>query len=283
MMRHTAKKIRKNILLGLGAAFILVGVPILINECYKAGGGYITMWKASDVLSYYGTVVGAAIAVATIAITIAFNRKQIQRDSYLKNETDRWAKIEEEVAKALDKINPQWLMLVNAKSLKYSVTERPSYAISEIQQYQMDCRVALDHVNLYLTQTDHTELKPLLDIISSASEEFFQIAEQEYKLYTRISMIMEREAAAGLLKTEQIFPNTYSKEEILCASNVLKETDGVTLGKVVNEIGQQNEKLAELYDTRYRSISPQKCKIFHEIYAEIQENADKILRFGGKR
>lgn len=138
-MGHTMKKVWKWILSGLGAAAILVGVPILINECYKAGGGYITIWDAPDVLSYYGTVVSAAIAVATIAVTISFNRKQIQRDSYLKAETDRWAKIEEEVAIALDKINPQRLMLVNARSLKYSVIERPSFAISEIQQYQMDC------------------------------------------------------------------------------------------------------------------------------------------------
>ncbi len=282
-MGNTMKKVWKWILLGLGTAFILVGVPILINECYKAGSGYITMWEASDVLSYYGTVVGAVIAVATIAITISFNRKQIQRDNYLKNETDRWTKIEGEVAKALDKINPQRLMLVNARSLKYSVMERPNYAVSEIQQYQMDCRVALDQVSFYLTQTDYMKLEPLLDAISSASEEFFEIAKQECELYTRIPMITSREAAVGLLKAEQNFPNTYPEEEIRYASNVLKETNGVTLEDVVKEIGRQNEKLAELYDTRYRGISPQKCKIFNEIYTEIQENADQILRFGGKR
>lgn len=55
-MGRTMKKVWKWILSGLGAAAILVGVPILINECYKAGGRYVTMWEASDVLSYYGTV-----------------------------------------------------------------------------------------------------------------------------------------------------------------------------------------------------------------------------------
>ncbi len=277
------KKIWKWLLLVLGVAVILIGVPVLINECYKVGDGYMTIWNAQDVLSYYGTFVGAVIAVATIAITISFNRMQIRRDGYMKTETDRWAKIEEEVAKALDRINPQRLMLVNAKSLKYSVMERPNYAVSEIQQYQMDCRVALDQVNFYLTKTDYMKLKPLLDAIFSASEEFFEIAKQECELYTRIPMIADREAAAGLLKAEQNFPNTYSEEEIRYASNVLKETNGVTLENVVKEIGQQNEKLVELYDTRYRSISPLRCKIFNEIYAEIQANADQILRFGGKR
>ena len=277
------KKIWKWLLLVLGVAVILIGVPVLINECYKVGDGYMTIWNAQDVLSYYGTVVGAVIAVATIAITISFNRMQIRRDGYMKTETDRWTKIEEEVAKALDRINPQRLMLVNAKGLKYSVKERPNYAVSEIQQYQMDCRVALDQVNFYLTKTDYMKLKPLLDAIFSASEEFFEIAKQECELYTRIPMITGREAAAGLLKAEQNFPNTYSEEEISYASNVLKETNGVTLENVMKEIGQQNEKLVELYDTRYRSISQLRCKIFNEIYAEIQANADQILRFGGKR
>ena len=72
------KKIWKWLLLGLGAVAILVGVPVLVNECYKVGNGYMTIWNAQDVLSYYGTVVGAVVAVATIAITISFNRKQFR-------------------------------------------------------------------------------------------------------------------------------------------------------------------------------------------------------------
>lgn len=282
-MGNTMKKVRKWILLGLGAAFILVGVPILINECYKAGGGYITMWKASDVLSYYGTVVGAVIAVATIAITISFNRKQIQRDSYLKNETDRWAKIEEEVAKALDKINPQRVMLVSAESLTRSVEERPYFAASAIQHYQMDCRVAMDQVNLYLTPTDYTKLKPLLDEIFIVSEELFKIAQQENEMYTQIPKITGRGVAAGLIKAEKDFPNTFSNEEYRFATSILEETNGVSLENVLKEIGAQNEKLVELYGTRYRNILPLKRDTFNTIYTEIQKNADKILLFGGKR
>jgi len=32
---------------------LVVGVPLTINECYKAGG-YVTMWNAEDVLFYCG-------------------------------------------------------------------------------------------------------------------------------------------------------------------------------------------------------------------------------------
>ena len=30
-------------------------IPIIINEAYKYGKGYITLWEAKDVLSFYGT------------------------------------------------------------------------------------------------------------------------------------------------------------------------------------------------------------------------------------
>lgn len=71
----------KKILLGLGAAFVLVGIPILINECYKAGGGYITMWDASDVLSYYGTVVGAIVGVLGVYLTVCVSNKNYRDDA----------------------------------------------------------------------------------------------------------------------------------------------------------------------------------------------------------
>ena len=36
-----------------GTLFLIVGVPIIINELYKRPG-YVTMWSAADVLAYYG-------------------------------------------------------------------------------------------------------------------------------------------------------------------------------------------------------------------------------------
>lgn len=74
----------------IAAIFLIVGIPIIINECYKANCGYITVWDGADVLGYYGAILGSIIAVATLAITIIFTKKQIQRDSFLKNENEKW-------------------------------------------------------------------------------------------------------------------------------------------------------------------------------------------------
>ena len=39
-------------IIGLCAIIVfVVGVPIIINESYKANSGYVTLWTAADVLS----------------------------------------------------------------------------------------------------------------------------------------------------------------------------------------------------------------------------------------
>ena len=99
MMR---KSWTKWILIAVIALALIVGVPTIINECYKTNSGYMTMWGAADALAYYGTILGALVAVATVVVTILFTYKQIQRDSFVKSENEKWAKIEEIFAMALE-------------------------------------------------------------------------------------------------------------------------------------------------------------------------------------
>jgi hypothetical protein len=66
-------------------AFIIV-VPIIINELYKQGKGYETLWDARDVLLYLGNIVGT-IFIGVIAITQNNRANEI---------SDRLLKLEEE-------------------------------------------------------------------------------------------------------------------------------------------------------------------------------------------
>lgn len=84
----------------------MVGVPIAINELYKQGTGYITVWNGADILSFYGTMLGTGATILALVITIVYTRKQISRDNYLKSKSEKWAKIESIFATALDTINP---------------------------------------------------------------------------------------------------------------------------------------------------------------------------------
>ena len=77
------KRVRYTIYV-ITAIILIVVIPIVINELYKTNSGYVTIWDAADVLNYYGTVLGACVAVGALIITIAFTKRQIQRDSFIK-------------------------------------------------------------------------------------------------------------------------------------------------------------------------------------------------------
>ena len=86
------KRVLKIILGILVISAFLVGIPIVINECYKANYGYSTAWDASAMLGYYGTILGAIITVVTFVATKTFT-KQIQRESFFKYESEEWSEL----------------------------------------------------------------------------------------------------------------------------------------------------------------------------------------------
>lgn len=55
-------------------------VPIIINELYKFDSGYITLWDASDVLSFYSVILSGIITIAALIATIHFSRKETERN-----------------------------------------------------------------------------------------------------------------------------------------------------------------------------------------------------------
>ena len=71
-------KVIKAILSIITAIFLIVGIPIIINECYKADCGYITVWDGVDVLEYYGAILGSIIAAATLAIATVYKGNMIK-------------------------------------------------------------------------------------------------------------------------------------------------------------------------------------------------------------
>ena len=73
------RKIIKNLLwVIIGAVFLIAGIPIIINECYKANCGYLTVWDGADMLGYYGTVLGSIIAVATLRLQLFLQKSRFK-------------------------------------------------------------------------------------------------------------------------------------------------------------------------------------------------------------
>ena len=172
------------------AAILIFGVPILINECYKHGG-YLTLWSAADVLAYYGTVLGTTVTIGALAITVCFTRRQIQRESYLRSEQERWGKIEERFALMLDLINPMRLIKENINAtvqeeLDYNITYRLTH-MSEMNKLCLtmcgdDLKKVQKLLHLIRAVTDATDT-----VLKAAFDE--QIEGKEYNLKAELNAI----------------------------------------------------------------------------------------------
>ncbi len=57
---------------------VTLGIPFLINEAYKVGKGYITLWKAEDALSFYGSYLSFVGTVILGIVAVYQNRKAHQ-------------------------------------------------------------------------------------------------------------------------------------------------------------------------------------------------------------
>ncbi len=68
------------IIAGLG--FAVIG-PIVINALYIKNEGYLTVWDGSDVLAYYGSLLGAAATIIALVFTIIFTQKNQKEERKL--------------------------------------------------------------------------------------------------------------------------------------------------------------------------------------------------------
>lgn len=76
------------IILIITISILSIVVPIIINESYKSNTGYVTLWEAKDVFSYFGSILGALGSIF-IGIIALFQSEQANKIS------DRLLQIEE--------------------------------------------------------------------------------------------------------------------------------------------------------------------------------------------
>lgn len=258
--------------------FLIVGVPIIINEAYKTNSGYLTLWNAADVLSYYGTIIGAIATIIALVMTISFTRKQIHRDSYLKREYEKWSRTESVFVEALNNINPMRPII---ETMDNGLTN-PSITIGIFQKYQVSCRMATDQLNAVLNTADFPKVKILVEEINKASEKFFQICQEEVAAYSKLRDFLSRDTAIQTTKMEMKYPGSFSPENLSTCKRILAETCEFRMEDIQNTISQVNEKMISVYEAVYRSLLQLKGETFEMINLDIQKEADSILHLWRK-
>ena len=263
----------------LGAVFLVVGIPIIINECYKANCGYITVWDGSDVLGYYGTILGSVIAVISIIVTIAFTKKQIQRDSFLKNENEKWDRLKSIFLQTLSDINPMRIL----KDVMDNGFTDPTKAITLLQRYQLDCKIANDLLNAHLNMNDYPKFKELIDSIATTAEVFVDISQKEIDQYSDFRLLQHKDTALEMLSIEKERPGSFSKENIAFNKDILEKTKTISPESINRQITQLNTEFIQAYEEKYRALLQLTGSTFETIAIETQRQADSMLSFGKVR
>lgn len=272
------KKIVKVILAVLIITIFVVGIPIVINECYKANCGYSTAWDASAMLGYYGTVLGAIITVATLVATITFTKKQIQRESFLKAESEKWDKLKSVFLEILENINP----MVTLKDVMDNGFVDPPKAINILQRYQMDCRTSTDLLNAHLNMNDYPKVKHLVDGITEMAEEFVEISKGEVDQYSDFNILKNKDVFMLMAERENAYPGSFAKEDMEENQANIEKLKTLNNEAINSQIKHLNSEFIRVYETKYRALLQSIGSTFETLELESMRGADRLLNIGVK-
>lgn len=231
------------ILLILLALFLVFAVPIIINESYKANDGYVTMWEAADVLSYYGILLGSTVTICALILTIAFTRKQIKNDRYIKEQDEKWSLVFTLIDEAMDANNPlRLIQLIIDYDANYN-----QKTVTMIQNYVATAKLSADKIMSCVDNDDIEKIKPVFDSLREFQKQLLPIALSISQDYMQIGAALS------------------SKDENWRAAT--------------KDISQKETILFSFHEKQYQDILRTQREAFLKIKTEITENAEKQLHF----
>lgn len=269
------KKVIKIIILVIVLLFFVFGIPIIINECYKADRGYLTMWDASAMLGYYGAILGTSITVITLVATISFTKKQIQRESFLKTECEKWNKLKTIFMDILTNINP----IVILKDVIDNGFANPTKTINTLRRFQMNCKTSNDLLNAYLNMNDYPKVKHLIDGIVKISEEFVNISFGEIEQYSNYRILQQRDSAYQMVEIEKMRPSSFSQEKLVANQEVIEKLKTINAEEIYSKIEYFNNEFIRVYQSEYINLLKEIGSTFEMLEIETKQEADRLLNF----
>lgn len=245
-----ASAVWKPMVLVVAVAILVFGIPIGINEAYKAGAGYVTMWGAAEVLSFYGSVLGAVVTAASLFATIWFTRKQIARDKFLERNRDKWEKVDSIITKSMIDISP--LNMCNSAKLDGTITSNLQTIILNLQSYAITAKTSLNLVKCYVGPPDYEKIGDFIRVLQDSIEQFCKI---------------ENDLANEYLALQTIASNYGG---IVPSSELLEH---------LNRATEINKKIPTAHDKQYQYLLNLKREVFERIYSDIEKQAENMLLF----
>lgn len=226
---------------------LVVGIPILINESYKANKVlYTTVWGGEEVLSYYGTLLGAAATIVALVYTIRFTKKQIACEHRSQYERRKWEHIEELFEKAIVLAQPLTLdsMFMDGLSQKTFI------GCVELQSNANEAWAAIDTIYGAVEDQDVSKIKSLLSKLKEVVKDKGDLS----KKYSDL-----------LLAYQSTVSNTDKTEGQIAMLMLIEQQKHI------------NDAVTVLHDTKYKDLLKLKRNCFGSIYREIASTAQLNL------
>lgn len=245
-------KKKKFVLVFLGimlVLFLTVGVPLLINWLYSLPPMVQTHWSAADVLTYYGTLLGAAVGILTLYFTIRDGLLKFRIDYHLQHQMKMWQDIDEMFQQCLSDIHPSKLEML---LLTYLPEGNPYALMTETIAFRVTVKISVDRLVSSVQNLSDSELHKLKD----------QLLLFKKKLLT----IVERYST---LQQNTILDGFKSRSHFSQPSNTF---DISSFAKEREEISAQ---IQVLYDTDYRNLMRSCGDFFRKKNKEISDKSNK--------
>ena len=229
-------------------------------------------------LGYYGTILGAIITVVTLVATVTFTKKQIQRESFLKNESEKWSKLKSIFLDILSNINPMGTL----KEVMDNGFIDPTKAIHILQRYQMNCKTSTDLLNAYLNMNDYPKVKHLIDGIAEMAEEFVDISSGEIEQYSDFRILQNKDSAYQMVEIEKARPGSFSKGNLATNQEIIEKLKNISNENINSQIAFYNSEFIRVYETKYRALLQSIGSTFETLEVATAQEADRLLNFDSK-
>ena len=226
--------------------FLIVGVPVIINELYKLNRGYLTVWDGSDVLSYYGTILGAMETIFALIGTIHFTRRQIVYERYIRCETEKWERIESVFRTAITLAQPLTLYSIYMSNLSQQSVE----GCAEMKKHMYDLWGTIDNIHGIVEDRDEPQIRGLLQELKKLAQKEDDISGQYF----------------DLLMAFQVFRGSGDEE-----------SSGMKMALLLSQQQSVSDAVEQLHKKDYQLLLKLKKQCFGNIYGAVEEEAKHIL------
>ena len=211
------------------------------------------------------------LTIFALVVTITFTKRQIQRDSYLKAEKEKWDKIETEMVRALDDINPARASDLINRSLSQNRDE----TIVALRSCMLRAETAGDALHGCINKADDPYLEPLLSNIRKYTEKYDDLID---KVTTQFFNLQLLEKAIHATETLQRIQSPADRLSFQFANRALfSAVKGMNTDDITDELNTLKKQLEDLRKNSYLELLDQKRAVFASIQKNIEQKANEIL------